>query len=75
MLKMLPNDRMTPLFQGTAQATEAAITNVLLAAETITGAISDIRPAVDGMPPNHEAVRAVALVCATTLRWTRGREC
>jgi D-aminopeptidase len=35
---MLPNDRITPLFQATAQATEAAITNALLAAETMTGA-------------------------------------
>ena len=39
---MLPNDRMTPLFQATAQATEAAITNALLAAETMTGA-NDLR--------------------------------
>ncbi|MCC7243243.1 MAG: P1 family peptidase, partial [Acidobacteria bacterium] len=28
-VKMLPNDRITPLFQATAQATEAAITNAL----------------------------------------------
>ena len=41
-LKMLPNDRITPLFQATAQATEAAITNALLAAETTTGA-NDLR--------------------------------
>jgi D-aminopeptidase len=39
---MLPNDRITPLFQATAQATEAAITNALLAAETMTGA-DDLR--------------------------------
>ena len=39
---MLPNDRITPLFQATAQATEAAITNALLAAETTTGA-NDLR--------------------------------
>ena len=37
-VKMLPNDRISPLFQATAQATEAAITNALLAAETMTGA-------------------------------------
>ncbi|MDA1080395.1 MAG: P1 family peptidase [Gemmatimonadetes bacterium] len=37
-LQMLANDHMTPLFQATAQATEAAITNALLAAETMTGA-------------------------------------
>jgi D-aminopeptidase len=41
-LQMLPNDRITPLFQATAQATEAAITNALLAAETTTGA-NDLR--------------------------------
>jgi D-aminopeptidase len=41
-VKMLPNDRITPLFQATAQATEAAITNALLAAETMTGA-NDLR--------------------------------
>ena len=41
-LEMLPNDRITPLFQATAQATEGAITNALLAAETMTGA-NDLR--------------------------------
>jgi L-aminopeptidase/D-esterase-like protein len=41
-VKMLPNDRITPLFQATAHATEAAITNALLAAETTTGA-NDLR--------------------------------
>jgi L-aminopeptidase/D-esterase-like protein len=39
---MLTNDRISPLFQATAQATEAAITNALLAAETTTGA-NDLR--------------------------------
>jgi L-aminopeptidase/D-esterase-like protein len=41
-VKMLPNDRITPLFQATAWATEAAITNALLAADTMTGA-NDLR--------------------------------
>jgi L-aminopeptidase/D-esterase-like protein len=41
-VSMLPNDRISPLFQATAQATEAAITNALLAAETMTGA-NDLR--------------------------------
>jgi len=41
-VQMLPNDRISPLFQATAQATEAAITNALLAAETTTGA-NDLR--------------------------------
>jgi L-aminopeptidase/D-esterase-like protein len=49
-LKMLPNDRITPLFQATAWATEAAITNALLAAETTTGA-NDLR--VYAMPPDR----------------------
>jgi L-aminopeptidase/D-esterase-like protein len=46
-VKMVPNDRLTPLFQATAWATEAAITNALLAAETTTG-INDVR--VSAMP-------------------------
>ncbi len=41
-LRMLSNDRISPLFKATAQATEAAITNALLAAETTTGA-NDLR--------------------------------
>lgn len=36
-LEMLPNDRMTPLFEATAYATEEAIVNGLAAAETMTG--------------------------------------
>jgi len=35
---MLPNPRMDALFTATVQATEEAITNALLAAETMTGA-------------------------------------
>jgi len=41
-LRMLPNDRLDPLFAATVQATEEAITNALVAAETVTGA-DDIR--------------------------------
>lgn len=41
-LRMLGNDLVSPLFRATAQATEAAITNALLAAETTTGA-NDLR--------------------------------
>jgi D-aminopeptidase len=41
-VRMIPNDRITPFFQATAQATEAAITNALLGAETMTGA-NDLR--------------------------------
>jgi D-aminopeptidase len=36
-LRMLPNERMTPLFYAAAEATEAAILNALLAAGTLTG--------------------------------------
>ncbi len=35
---MLPNARINPLFYATVQATEAAILNAMLAAETMTGA-------------------------------------
>jgi D-aminopeptidase len=36
-LMMLPNDRMNALFEATVQATEEAIINALVAAETMTG--------------------------------------
>jgi len=36
-LSMLPNDRISPLFEATVQATEEAIINALIAAETLTG--------------------------------------
>jgi D-aminopeptidase len=36
-LKMIPNDRLTPFFQATAEATEEAIINALVAADTMTG--------------------------------------
>jgi L-aminopeptidase/D-esterase-like protein len=41
-VEMVPNARMNPLFYATAQATEEAIVNALLAAETMTG-IDDTR--------------------------------
>jgi len=37
-LKMLPNDRTTAFFQATVDATEEAIINALVAADTMTGA-------------------------------------
>ena len=37
-LKMLPNDKMDPLFRATIDATEEAVVNAMLAAETMTGA-------------------------------------
>ena len=36
-LSMLPNDRINPLFDATIQATEEAIINAMVAAETMTG--------------------------------------
>ena len=52
-VEMLPNARITPLFTATVQATEEAILNALLAAETITGA-NGIR--VHALP--HDRLRA-----------------
>jgi D-aminopeptidase len=37
-LTMLPNDRIDPLFQATVDATEEAVVNAMLAAQTMTGA-------------------------------------
>jgi D-aminopeptidase len=36
-LKMLPNDQIDPLFRATIDATEEAVVNAMLAAETMTG--------------------------------------
>ena len=36
-LEMLPNEKITPLFEATASATEEAIVNALVAAETMEG--------------------------------------
>jgi len=36
-LKMLPNDQIEPVFTATVQATEEAIINAMVAAETMTG--------------------------------------
>jgi len=37
-LTMLPNDRIDPLFRATIEATEEAVVNAMLAAQTMTGA-------------------------------------
>ena len=37
-LVMLPNERIDPLFQATIEATEEAVVNAMLAAQTMTGA-------------------------------------
>ena len=52
-LTMLPNERIDPLFQATIQATEEAIVNAMVAAETMTG-INGLR--VYALP--HERLRA-----------------
>lgn len=36
-VEMLPNDRISPLFEATVQATEEAIVNAMVAAETMVG--------------------------------------
>jgi len=36
-VRMLPNDSLNPVFEATVQATEEAIVNALVAAETMTG--------------------------------------
>ena len=36
-VRMVTEQRTTPLFKATAEATEAAVVNALLAAETLTG--------------------------------------
>jgi D-aminopeptidase len=41
-LTMLPNERLDPLFAAAIQATEEAVTNSMIAAETMTGA-DDVR--------------------------------
>jgi D-aminopeptidase len=53
-LTMLPNDRMDPIFSATVQATEEAVINAMVAAETMTG-INDHK--VIALP--HEKLRAV----------------
>jgi L-aminopeptidase/D-esterase-like protein len=53
-LAMLPNERMTPLFAATVQATEEAIVNALVAARTMDG--HEGHRAI-GLP--HDRLRAV----------------
>ena len=50
----LPNEQINPIFEATAQATEEAIVNALVAAQTMTGA-NDVR--VTALP--HDRLRAV----------------
>jgi len=51
---MLPNERLNPLFEATVQATEEAVINALVAAETMTGVDNH---KVIALP--HERLRAV----------------
>ena len=53
-LKMLPNDMIEPVFAATVQATEEAIINAMVAAETMTG-IENHR--VRALP--HDQLRAI----------------
>lgn len=53
-LKMLPNDKMNPVFAATVEATEEAIINAMVAATTMTG-IDNHR--VSALP--HDQLRAV----------------
>jgi L-aminopeptidase/D-esterase-like protein len=50
---MLPNERITPLFEATIQATEEAIVNAMVAAQTMTG-VNGMR--VYALP--HDRLRA-----------------
>ena len=53
-LEMVPNERINPLFEATVQATEEAIINALVAAETMTGRDGHQAPALP-----HEETRQI----------------
>ena len=53
-VEMVPNTRINPLFLATVQATEEAITNAMVAAETMTG-VDDVR--VHRLP--HDRLREI----------------
>ena len=53
-LVMLPNEQINPVYEATRQATEEAIVNAMVAAETMTGA-NDVR--VFALP--HDRLRQV----------------
>lgn len=53
-LKMMPNEQLDPLFAATVQATEEAVTNAMLAAETMKGA-DNVR--AEAIP--HERLREI----------------
>ena len=51
---MLSNDRISALFSATVQATEEAVVNALVAAETMSGANSRV---VEALP--HEMLKTL----------------
>ena len=53
-VSMLPNSRLDPIFEATVQATEEAIINAMVAAETMTG-----RDGHRSMALPHDALREV----------------
>jgi L-aminopeptidase/D-esterase-like protein len=53
-LAMLPNARLDPLFEATVQATEEAVINALVAAETMVGRDGHKVPALP-----HDRVREI----------------
>ncbi len=53
-LRMLPNDRLDPLFEATVGATEEAIVNALVAGRTMSGHDGRVVPAID-----HSRLREV----------------
>ncbi len=53
-VQMLSNERISPLFSATVQATEEAIVNALVAAETMTGANGRV---VERLP--HDTLKAL----------------
>lgn len=53
-LEMLPNERISPLLRATADATEEAIVNAMVAAETMEGIDGNV---VHAIP--HDRLRAV----------------
>jgi D-aminopeptidase len=53
-MEIMPNERMDALFQATVEATEEAVVNAMVAAETMTGIDGHT---VQGLP--HEELRAI----------------
>jgi L-aminopeptidase/D-esterase-like protein len=53
-VRMLPDERIDPLYEATVQATEEAIINAMLAARTMRGADGLVIPALP-----HDRLRAV----------------